>query len=80
MFGLISKKKLEKVIERIVRENCDYAPVPANANFRDWKNYNCGNLNCAGYLISKFKLNVNVVKINNEERVKSELKGRANNV
>lgn len=56
MFGLIRKQKLKHVLERIVSENCDYAPSPPNANINDWQNFKWGNLSCVSYISRMFNI------------------------
>ena len=66
MFGLIRKQKLKHVLERIVSENCDYAPSPPNANINDWQNFKWGNLSCVSYISRMFNIQIDVANINNQ--------------
>lgn len=60
MFGFISKKKVIKAIEYIVREYNDVNKAPKGFGRINYYHYACGNMNAVNYIAKKIGIDTKV--------------------
>ena len=60
MFGFISKKKVIKAIEHIVREYDDVNNAPKGFGRINYFYYACGNMNAVNYIAKKIGIDTKV--------------------
>lgn len=60
MFGLISKKKVVKAIEFIMKEYDDCNNAPKGFGRVNYYYYSCGNMNAAHYIAKKIGIETKV--------------------